>query len=72
MNVSALEFNFADFELLHCYNAFLKHSVVFNFAETVHLRISQNKSHAKFKAFTVLLNLHFLRYVERCWRVPFL
>ena len=37
MNVSSLGFNFADFELLHCYKSNL-----------------QNKSHAKFKAFTVL------------------
>ena len=47
MNVSLLEFNFTDFELLHFYNALIKCSrginvrgiyvcVVFNFAETAH------------------------------------
>ena len=55
MNNSSVEFNFVDFELLpqgcyivtmHCQNG----NVVSNFAEAVH---SRNKSHAKFKAFTV-------------------
>ena len=48
MNVISLEFNFAILRLLHCYNA--KVCVTFNLAETVHMR---NKSHTKFKAFTV-------------------
>ena len=52
MNVISLEVNFTDFAFvtLHCQNVCL----VFNFAETVHTRNSQNKSHTKFKAFTVI------------------
>ena len=50
MKVSVLDFDFTDIELLHCYNALPNICVVFNFAETVHLR---NKSHLKFKAFTL-------------------
>ena len=47
MNVSLLKFNFTDSELLQC--------TVINFVETVHSQNSRNKSHAKFKAFTVLM-----------------
>ena len=41
--------------MLHCYNALPKCllCVVFNFPETFPTRNSRNKSHAKFKAFTV-------------------
>ena len=55
MNVSLLEFNFADFELIHCYcHCYCQNvCVVFNFVETFPSRNLQNKSHTKFKAFTV-------------------
>ena len=54
MNVVLLEFNFTDFCIcyivtMHCQNV----RVAFNFADTVHTRNSQNKSHTKFKVFTV-------------------
>ena len=50
MNVSSLEFNFTDFELLHSYNALPNRSRGFNFTETDH---SRNKSHMKITAITV-------------------
>ena len=51
MNVSLLEFNFTDSEFvtIHGQNVHM----VFNFAETVRPLNLQNKSHAKYKAFTV-------------------
>ena len=60
MNVISLEVDFADFAFvtLHCQNVCL----VFNFAETVHTRNSQNKPHTKFKAFTVICLLILQRY----------
>ena len=51
MNVTWLVFNFADFVFVTLLQYTAKNvRVVLNFAETVH---PQNKSHAKFKAFTV-------------------
>ena len=57
MNVTSLELKFADFELLHCYNALLKFLRGISCAETVQSRNSQNKSHGKFRTFTVCFRL---------------
>ena len=57
VNVCSLEFNFEDLSgyivTMHCWNV----HVVFNLAETVHSQNSRNKSHTKFKAFTVLFHI---------------
>ena len=63
INISSLEFNFVDFEfvmLQHGQNA----HVVFNFVETIRLRNLQNKSHTKFKGFTVFQNKANLYYLK--------
>ena len=52
MSVILLEFNFEDFALVTLLQCTAK-TFAWNFAETVYARNSQNKSHTKFKAFTV-------------------
>ena len=44
------------FVTMHCQNV----HIVFNFMETAYLRTSQNKSHVKFKAFTLQTNYYML------------
>ena len=60
MNISSLEFNFADFELLYFtmhYQSVRVVGLVSLFRGNSSFRNSQNKSRAKFKAFTVLNNI---------------
>ena len=53
MNVISLEVNFADFSFVTMLQCTAKMFALFNFAETVPTQNLRNKSHAKFKAFTV-------------------